>query len=179
VRNNGQSPVLGFTEAELGIALAVLAAVILGTGALSSEPGPVPPISRDSVELLVNRLDSLAKENSRQSDSLAAHQRRLRAQADSLKRMKSAIWPNCPPALPIFEVEVLGPNSYRLRGATVTIRDIEVRTVPQREAAVTKECRLIAGVRSVPSVSAPDYQTALNRLGTLGFRTRPLGSVVE
>lgn len=175
MRNGGPSPVLGFTEAELGIVLALLAAVAVSARAAPPDPPPALEITADSVQTLEAEIARRAAENARQADSLAAQERRLAAQRDSLDRLKSSIWPNCTPAVPILTVDVVGPDAYRLDGSVVPLSAIDQRTATPRADAERRECRLIVGVRTVSGLAAADYQRALDRVGSLGLRTRSLG----
>jgi len=177
MKNSGPSPVLGFTEAELGIVLALLAAVVVALG-VAPTPRDEPDRASITVDSLVTLEASLARvsvKNALLLDSLERQAVLIAAQTDSLEKLKSTIWPNCQPATPILILDVIGLDSYRIDGATVDITDVDVRTSEARAAATRAECRLIVGVRMINGLGALEYQRALDRLGALGLRTRALG----
>lgn len=153
--------VMGFTEAELGFALAAFF-VAVGAGYLSERDR----VMRNQRPIAVQR-DSLtraAAEAARRFDSLQLEHRRLR---DSVEK-RSSQTPLCrergEPDTPVAVISVLGANAYEIGGEALAFAGILDRLSVPRARSAQLECRYSVEVVVVAGVDAPQFATATDRL---------------
>jgi hypothetical protein len=163
--------IIGFTEAELGL---VLALVFLVLWLVSSRPAiaidkapPTAVVPKDSADLLAARVESLMVVNAALELSL-----------DSLRPKRSRLAPSCAEAHvadgPLFTVRVEGVDSYLIDGQAYTWSGLLEKSALARAVAARAKCRQQIRVSTDPSISAAAYSTALRRLRS-EFYTSLLG----
>lgn len=152
--------IIGFTEAELGLVLAVVFLVLWVVGnrpiAKAQEP-PVAVVTKDSADRLAAR-----------ADSLAAMNEVLELTLDSLRPKRSRMAPSCTEVRvangPLLTVRVEGSNTYVVEGKSYTWAQLLEFTSLARAAAVHAKCRQQIRVTTDPDISAEAYNRALRRL---------------
>jgi hypothetical protein len=154
--------IIGFTEAEIGL---VLAAVFLVLWLLASSTShrvvsprtAIETISRDSLEHLRARADSLLARNASLERSL-----------DSLRGKHSRMTPSCEETHaasgPLFTVHVAGNNAFVVDGAEYNWSSLLERTALARAAAAKVRCRHQVLVSTAPDISAAAFDQALRLL---------------
>ena len=148
--------VLGFTEAELGFALA---ATFAAFGVAYSAPDA-------AADAAIARADSAYKAAAKSRDSVGAA---LQALRDSVRK-KSNLTPPCyekgEPRTPIAELTIVGRDRYLLDDFVVGFTEIERQLASSIARSTALGCRYSVIARARAGVDAPVHAAAMSRLKT-------------
>ena len=161
--------IIGFTEAELGFFLAILALLFL---VVLSEPTETdPPV----VEVPEDSLTSLASRISRQEQMADS----LRAELAIIREGSSDMTPYCyEPRVgiatgPLLTVKILSPETFEVQGDTVDRAGLRERTAGDRAAASRAGCVHEVLVDFLPELTASELHLGRRFLSSM-FRLRSI-----
>jgi hypothetical protein len=153
---------MGFTEAELGFALAAFF-VAVGVGFLQQK-----------AEAEVHTRDIIAENEQLRAENkqLRAENERLRALSDSLQK-KSNLTPPCSekgePKTPIARLRILDAERYGFEMEELDFDGVQARLATQIARSKTKGCRYNVEVVAMSGVDAPQHSRATGRLKSLFY----------
>jgi hypothetical protein len=157
--------IMGFTEAELGFVLAALF-IAVAIAAINERD-----VSAVSVDEYVTAADSLRAEMDAMHDSVARLRTRSALLHDSLEVLEARIstkvpqcWEKGEQQAPIADVAVLGANSFRMNGETVTIDGIRERLAAFIARADSLGCRFVVRARPTSGIDAVQQSAAVWQL---------------
>ncbi|WP_310572224.1 hypothetical protein [Gemmatimonas sp.] len=149
--------VMGFTEAELGFALAAFF-VAVGAGYLQEKNA-----------LEVHTVDVVAENDSlrKKLDSLEARLQQLNSIEARLAKRSNLI-PPCSEKgeseAPVADVKILDANRYELNGTELVFESVLLQLEPQMARSKSLGCRYSVQVVAMPGVDAPQFSRATGRL---------------
>jgi hypothetical protein len=157
--------VIGFTEAELGLFVAVLLiALYTVSPAAPKLPGDMVTVPRDSLDFLNNRIDTLAAQTAL-----------LTAQVDTLRNRRSKQRPSCKEKGIIgdflLDIVVLGPNRYAVNTRELAFKELMALVKTQIDQAASVGCVHSVRVQYRAGIPVDDYDAALKPIQQYFYAT--------
>lgn len=157
---NERQSIIGFTEAELGFALAMLCLALWASGL--KKPKPTLARVRTQRQAVVS------------ADSARKLERKLAALQRTVDSLHSPILPNCQSrgiiSGPLLSLTALGSGRYRVASDTLTLGALRSITARARERALAAKCVHQVVLSFLQGLSAPEYERSRQAIYRLGLR---------
>lgn len=166
--------IIGFTEAELGLFVAILFLVLALAGGpnekdISHVPEP-PPSADSSPPRSEDLIRSLEEQLARSKDQISRHAAKitelerelatLKSEREKQQNLRSRQIPTCTEkkvaAGPIRDVIVMGANSFHVGSSTHNLQSFLETVKTERLQADKEQCRHVIRVYYSPNLSGPE-----------------------